>query len=278
MYCLLYQSDYNFGVITLDCGRIPKALFSARWLKCSSVLRRRREERCWSARERLNVFNFTVFWFSLSHTAWTIIIIMIQNLELFSLDDTSLSGYTCITTKWTNYSVNMVSKSFHACVRLRVQSRVIQVNSYKDYLLFIVVQSWTEPLQDTELVWWKWAIPDLHFAPSWQCLVCNTVCYNRQQHNHFLGSLATSFKNNRNEDNSQEVTTPYGTIYMISWLSTPTGLEWLKQTSGDGQITKTNFPETGTDLMFETEHLKYVELGKTWFISIFHSCYSNAVT
>lgn len=35
-------------MITLDCGRIPKALFSARWLKCSSVLgERRREARCW---------------------------------------------------------------------------------------------------------------------------------------------------------------------------------------------------------------------------------------
>lgn len=29
----------SFGKLTLECGRIPKALFSARWLKCSSVLR-----------------------------------------------------------------------------------------------------------------------------------------------------------------------------------------------------------------------------------------------
>lgn len=31
------------AVVTLDCGRIPKALFSARWLKCSSVLGERKE-------------------------------------------------------------------------------------------------------------------------------------------------------------------------------------------------------------------------------------------
>lgn len=37
-----------FNVVTLDWGRIPKALFSARWFKCSSVLEeRRREASCW---------------------------------------------------------------------------------------------------------------------------------------------------------------------------------------------------------------------------------------
>lgn len=29
----------SLDTLTLECGRIPKALFSARWLKCSSVLR-----------------------------------------------------------------------------------------------------------------------------------------------------------------------------------------------------------------------------------------------
>lgn len=30
--------------VTLECGKIPKALFSARWLKCNSVLEEERRE------------------------------------------------------------------------------------------------------------------------------------------------------------------------------------------------------------------------------------------
>lgn len=63
----------NHSVITLDCGRIPKALFSARWLKCSSVLgEKKREARSWDQQVSLWHWNadssgfLNLKWISLS--------------------------------------------------------------------------------------------------------------------------------------------------------------------------------------------------------------------